>query len=192
MFYFPWHKSRSWCYLFKLFHTIHKKGAWYWTIYTVTHVHFLMMDLWLSALQKRQSLTQKTAWRRTKLQQLFLTWSLQTTFWTKSVWVSPVSYFTFRLWSNIDHIWGMSYILKFLCVLCLCFCISCWCIVLTYGTLLESDLTYAPLRPDQMDNGALDMSLDEDTSSMDEIPQKGPLKPQKQNKGNTERNYLLV
>nr|XP_040029253.1 ETS-related transcription factor Elf-1 isoform X1 [Gasterosteus aculeatus aculeatus]XP_040029254.1 ETS-related transcription factor Elf-1 isoform X1 [Gasterosteus aculeatus aculeatus]XP_040029255.1 ETS-related transcription factor Elf-1 isoform X1 [Gasterosteus aculeatus aculeatus] len=54
--------------------------------------------------------------------------------------------------------------------------------ILTYGTLLESDLTYAPLRPDQMDNGALDMSLDEDTSSMDEIPQKGPLKPQKPNK----------
>ncbi|XP_071314137.1 ETS-related transcription factor Elf-1 isoform X2 [Trachinotus anak] len=52
----------------------------------------------------------------------------------------------------------------------------------TYGTLLESDLTYAPLRPDQMDNGALDMSLDEDTSSMDEIPQKSSLKPQKKNK----------
>ncbi|XP_070819348.1 ETS-related transcription factor Elf-1 isoform X2 [Chaetodon trifascialis] len=51
-----------------------------------------------------------------------------------------------------------------------------------YGTLLESDLTYAPLRPDQMDNGTLDMSLDEDTSSMDEIPQKCPLKPQKKNK----------
>ncbi|KAM8908998.1 ETS-related transcription factor Elf-1 isoform 2-T3 [Spinachia spinachia] len=54
--------------------------------------------------------------------------------------------------------------------------------ILTYGTLLESELTYAPLRPDQMDNGALDMSLDEDTSSIDEIPQKGPVKPQKQNK----------
>ncbi|TKS72160.1 ETS-related transcription factor [Collichthys lucidus] len=52
----------------------------------------------------------------------------------------------------------------------------------TYGTLLESDLTYTPLRPDQMDNSALDMSLDEDTSSMDEIPQKCPLKPQKKNK----------
>ncbi|XP_036933781.1 ETS-related transcription factor Elf-1 isoform X1 [Acanthopagrus latus] len=52
----------------------------------------------------------------------------------------------------------------------------------SYGTLLESDLTYAPLRPDQMDNGALDMSLDEDTSSMDEIPQKCPLKPQKKTK----------
>ncbi|XP_010793239.1 ETS-related transcription factor Elf-1 isoform X2 [Notothenia coriiceps] len=52
----------------------------------------------------------------------------------------------------------------------------------TYGTLLESDLTYAPLRPDQMDNGGLDMSMDEDTSSMDEIPQKCTLKPQKKNK----------
>ncbi|XP_029298240.1 ETS-related transcription factor Elf-1 isoform X2 [Cottoperca gobio] len=52
----------------------------------------------------------------------------------------------------------------------------------TYGTLLESDLTYAPLRPDQMDNDALDMSLDEDTSSMDEIPQKCALKPQKKTK----------
>ncbi|XP_056295724.1 ETS-related transcription factor Elf-1 [Pseudoliparis swirei] len=52
----------------------------------------------------------------------------------------------------------------------------------TYGTLLESDLTYAPLRPDQMDNGALDMSQDEDTSSMDERPQKFPLKPQKKTK----------
>ncbi|XP_063732216.1 ETS-related transcription factor Elf-1 isoform X2 [Eleginops maclovinus] len=52
----------------------------------------------------------------------------------------------------------------------------------TYGTLLESDLTYAPLRPDQMDNGGLDMSMDEDTSSMDDIPQKCTLKPQKKNK----------
>ncbi|XP_074505447.1 ETS-related transcription factor Elf-1 isoform X2 [Sebastes fasciatus] len=51
----------------------------------------------------------------------------------------------------------------------------------SYGTLLESDLTYAPLRPDQMGND-LDMSLDEDTSSMDEIPQKCPLKPQKKTK----------
>ncbi|XP_042348875.1 ETS-related transcription factor Elf-1 isoform X2 [Plectropomus leopardus] len=52
----------------------------------------------------------------------------------------------------------------------------------TYGTLLESDLTYTPLRPDQMDSSALDVSLDEDTSSMDEIPQKCPLKPQKKTK----------
>ncbi|XP_020501069.2 ETS-related transcription factor Elf-1 isoform X1 [Labrus bergylta] len=51
-----------------------------------------------------------------------------------------------------------------------------------YGALLESDLSYAPLRPDQMDNGTLDMSLDEDTSSMDEIPLKCPLKPQKKTK----------
>ncbi|XP_074530848.1 ETS-related transcription factor Elf-1 [Halichoeres trimaculatus] len=51
-----------------------------------------------------------------------------------------------------------------------------------YGALLESELSYAPLRPDQMDNSALDMSLDEDTSSMDEIPQKCPLKPQKKTK----------
>ncbi|XP_038145421.1 ETS-related transcription factor Elf-1 isoform X2 [Cyprinodon tularosa] len=52
----------------------------------------------------------------------------------------------------------------------------------TYNHLLESEMTYTPLRPDQMDNVALDMSLDEDTSSMDEIPQKCPLKPQKKNK----------
>lgn len=34
-----------------------------------------------------------------------------------------------------------------------------------------------------MDNSGLDMSLDEDTSSMDEIAQKCPLKPQKKTKG---------
>lgn len=61
----------------------------------------------------------------------------------------------------------------------------CLSSVHSYGTLLESDLTYTPLRPDQMDNSTLDMSLDEDTSSMDEIPQKCPLKPQKKTKGNT-------
>lgn len=52
-----------------------------------------------------------------------------------------------------------------------------------YGTLLEADLSYAPLRPDQMDNGGLDMSMEEDTSSMDEIAQKCPMKPQKKTKG---------
>uniref|UniRef100_A0A3P9P995 E74-like ETS transcription factor 1 n=1 Tax=Poecilia reticulata TaxID=8081 RepID=A0A3P9P995_POERE len=52
----------------------------------------------------------------------------------------------------------------------------------TYNHLLESEMTYAPLRPDQMDNVALDMSLDEDTSSMDEISHKIPLKPQKKTK----------
>ncbi|KAJ3588572.1 hypothetical protein NHX12_012164 [Muraenolepis orangiensis] len=51
----------------------------------------------------------------------------------------------------------------------------------TYGTLLESDLTYIPLRPDQMDNG-MDISLDEDTSSMDDLPQKTVSKPQKKTK----------
>lgn len=52
----------------------------------------------------------------------------------------------------------------------------------TYGTLLDSDLIYTPLRPDPIDNSTLDVSLDEDTSSMDEIPQKCPLKPQKKTK----------
>ncbi|KAK7922168.1 hypothetical protein WMY93_009070 [Mugilogobius chulae] len=50
-----------------------------------------------------------------------------------------------------------------------------------YG-MLEADLTYASLRPDQIDNSGLDMSLDEDTSSMDEIPQKCHFKPQKKPK----------
>lgn len=34
-----------------------------------------------------------------------------------------------------------------------------------------------------MESSGLDMSLDEDTSSMDEIAQKCPLKPQKKTKG---------
>ncbi|XP_047441165.1 ETS-related transcription factor Elf-1 isoform X1 [Mugil cephalus] len=49
----------------------------------------------------------------------------------------------------------------------------------SYGTLLESDLTYTPLRPDHI---ALDVSLDEDTSSMDEVPQKCLSRPQKKTK----------
>uniref|UniRef100_A0A3Q2TJC2 E74-like ETS transcription factor 1 n=1 Tax=Fundulus heteroclitus TaxID=8078 RepID=A0A3Q2TJC2_FUNHE len=56
------------------------------------------------------------------------------------------------------------------------------CAVHTYNHLLESEMTYAPLRPDQMDNVALNMSMDEDSSSMDELPQKCPLKPQKKTK----------
>ncbi|XP_059919215.1 ETS-related transcription factor Elf-1 isoform X4 [Gadus macrocephalus] len=55
----------------------------------------------------------------------------------------------------------------------------------TFGTLLESDMTYIPLRPDQMDPNGMDISLDEDTSSMDELPQKSVSKPQKKNKSNT-------
>ncbi|XP_061581677.1 ETS-related transcription factor Elf-1 [Cololabis saira] len=52
----------------------------------------------------------------------------------------------------------------------------------SYSTLLESDMEYTHLRADQMDNVALDVSLDEDTSSMDDIPLKCPLKPQKKTK----------
>uniref|UniRef100_A0A1A8EKH8 ETS-related factor1 n=1 Tax=Nothobranchius korthausae TaxID=1143690 RepID=A0A1A8EKH8_9TELE len=52
----------------------------------------------------------------------------------------------------------------------------------TYSALLESEMAYAPLRPDQMDNVSLDVSLDEETSSMDEISHKYPLKPQKKTK----------
>uniref|UniRef100_A0A8C7IP67 E74-like ETS transcription factor 1 n=1 Tax=Oncorhynchus kisutch TaxID=8019 RepID=A0A8C7IP67_ONCKI len=53
----------------------------------------------------------------------------------------------------------------------------------TYGTMLESDYTYIPLRPEA--NGCIDVSLDEETSSMDEIPQKSMSKPQRKTKGNT-------
>lgn len=42
-----------------------------------------------------------------------------------------------------------------------------------------------------MENSGLDMSLDEDTSSMDEIAQKCPLKPQKKNKGEEPPRYLV-
>ncbi|XP_026870680.2 ETS-related transcription factor Elf-1 [Electrophorus electricus] len=45
----------------------------------------------------------------------------------------------------------------------------------SYGSLLETDLTYISLRPDCMD-----VSLDE--SSMDEVPQKSPSKPPRKNK----------
>ncbi|KAL0973638.1 hypothetical protein UPYG_G00207730 [Umbra pygmaea] len=50
----------------------------------------------------------------------------------------------------------------------------------TYGTMLESDYTYMPLRPEP--NGCMDVSLDEETSSMDEIPQKSVSKPQRKTK----------
>eukprot|EP00063_Salmo_salar_P092401 XP_014067236.1 PREDICTED: ETS-related transcription factor Elf-4-like [Salmo salar] len=50
----------------------------------------------------------------------------------------------------------------------------------TYGTMLESDYTYIPLRPEA--NGCMDVSLDEETSSMDEIPQKSVSKPQRKTK----------
>ncbi|XP_076147725.1 ETS-related transcription factor Elf-1 isoform X2 [Alosa pseudoharengus] len=49
-----------------------------------------------------------------------------------------------------------------------------------YGTLLESDLSYISLRPDQL--SSMDVSLDEETSSMDEVMHKSPSKPPKKNK----------
>ncbi|KAI4896161.1 hypothetical protein NFI96_032372 [Prochilodus magdalenae] len=51
-----------------------------------------------------------------------------------------------------------------------------------YGALLESDLTYISLRPEQLAPDCMDVSLDEETSSMDEVPQKSPSKPAKKNK----------
>ncbi|XP_052010697.1 ETS-related transcription factor Elf-1 isoform X2 [Xyrauchen texanus] len=47
----------------------------------------------------------------------------------------------------------------------------------TYGSMLESPLTYISLRPEQLSNGCMDVNLDEDTSSMDETPQKNLSKP---------------
>ncbi|KAF7707230.1 ETS-related transcription factor Elf-1 [Silurus meridionalis] len=52
----------------------------------------------------------------------------------------------------------------------------------TYGALLEPDLTYISLRPEQLSADCMDVSLDEETSSMDEIPQKSPSKPPRKNK----------
>ncbi|XP_012695662.2 ETS-related transcription factor Elf-1 isoform X2 [Clupea harengus] len=49
-----------------------------------------------------------------------------------------------------------------------------------YGTLLEADLSYISLRPDQL--SSMDVSLDEETSSMDEVLHKSPSKPPKKNK----------
>lgn len=43
-----------------------------------------------------------------------------------------------------------------------------------------------------MENSALDVSLDEDTSSMDEIAQKYPLKQQKKPKGDVVFLHLLL
>ncbi|XP_059371852.1 ETS-related transcription factor Elf-1-like isoform X2 [Carassius carassius] len=52
----------------------------------------------------------------------------------------------------------------------------------TYGNMLESELTYISLRPEQLSNGCMDVSLDEDTSSLDETPQKNPSKPARKSK----------
>jgi len=61
----------------------------------------------------------------------------------------------------------------------------CPSVVHTYGTMLESDLTYISLRPEQLSNGCMDCPLDEETSSMDEIPQKNLSKPVRKTKGTT-------
>ncbi|XP_066505901.1 ETS-related transcription factor Elf-1 isoform X2 [Hoplias malabaricus] len=51
-----------------------------------------------------------------------------------------------------------------------------------YGVLLEPDLAYSSLRPEQLSTDCMDVSLDEETSSMDEVPQKISSKPAKKNK----------
>ncbi|XP_042594205.1 ETS-related transcription factor Elf-4-like isoform X3 [Cyprinus carpio] len=52
----------------------------------------------------------------------------------------------------------------------------------TYGNMLESELTYISLRPEQLSNGCMDVPLDEETSSLDEIPQKNLSKPARKSK----------
>ncbi|KAG7484196.1 hypothetical protein MATL_G00046950 [Megalops atlanticus] len=51
----------------------------------------------------------------------------------------------------------------------------------TYGTLLDQDLTYISLRPEQLSSNGVDISQEED-ESMDENPPKCPVKPQRKNK----------
>uniref|UniRef100_A0A671SL34 ETS-related transcription factor Elf-1-like n=1 Tax=Sinocyclocheilus anshuiensis TaxID=1608454 RepID=A0A671SL34_9TELE len=52
----------------------------------------------------------------------------------------------------------------------------------TYGNILESDLTYISLRPEQLSNGCMDVPLDDETSSVDEIPQRNLSKPARKSK----------
>ncbi|KAJ8255153.1 hypothetical protein GJAV_G00201600 [Gymnothorax javanicus] len=49
----------------------------------------------------------------------------------------------------------------------------------TYGALLDPEITYTPLKPHQLPNSCTDWSLDDESSSMDDIPRKSPTKPQK-------------
>ncbi|KAG9351317.1 hypothetical protein JZ751_022563 [Albula glossodonta] len=51
----------------------------------------------------------------------------------------------------------------------------------SYGTLLDHDLTYVPLRPEQLSRNGVDMH-EEEEESLDEIPKKSPTKPQKKHK----------
>ncbi|XP_062855959.1 ETS-related transcription factor Elf-1 [Trichomycterus rosablanca] len=53
---------------------------------------------------------------------------------------------------------------------------------LIHAYLLESDLNYIPLRPEQLSAGCMVVSLDEESSSMDEIPQRSPSKPVRKTK----------
>nr|XP_055034004.1 ETS-related transcription factor Elf-1 isoform X1 [Misgurnus anguillicaudatus]XP_055034005.1 ETS-related transcription factor Elf-1 isoform X1 [Misgurnus anguillicaudatus]XP_055034006.1 ETS-related transcription factor Elf-1 isoform X1 [Misgurnus anguillicaudatus]XP_055034008.1 ETS-related transcription factor Elf-1 isoform X1 [Misgurnus anguillicaudatus] len=48
-----------------------------------------------------------------------------------------------------------------------------------YGNMLESDMTYISLRPEQLSNGCMDVHMDDETSSMDELPHKNLSKPAK-------------
>ncbi|XP_035265227.1 ETS-related transcription factor Elf-1-like [Anguilla anguilla] len=49
----------------------------------------------------------------------------------------------------------------------------------TYGALLDPEISYIPLKPEQLSSGCADWSPDDESSSMDEIPRKCPTKPQK-------------
>ncbi|XP_073777254.1 ETS-related transcription factor Elf-1 isoform X4 [Danio rerio] len=54
----------------------------------------------------------------------------------------------------------------------------------TYGNILETDLSYISLRPEHLSNG-MDVAHDDETSSLDEVPQKNFSKPARKTKGNT-------
>lgn len=51
----------------------------------------------------------------------------------------------------------------------------------TYGNILETDLSYISLRPEHLSNG-MDVTRDDETSSLDEVPQKNFSKPARKTK----------
>lgn len=51
----------------------------------------------------------------------------------------------------------------------------------TYGNILETDLSYISLRPEHLSNG-MDVAHDDETSSLDEVPQKNFSKPARKTK----------
>lgn len=55
---------------------------------------------------------------------------------------------------------------------------------------MDSDLTYISLRPEQLSDDCMDVSVDEEISSWDEIPQRSPFKSHLKNKGTTITNTL--